>query len=48
MKPTYPALCPVCSCPIQLLAAGNDGETEGTIEDALARHASVVHPENPL
>lgn len=43
----YPALCPVCGCPIQLLAADNQGHTVGTIEDALRRHSEVVHPENP-
>lgn len=43
----YPKLCPVCSCPIQLLAADNQGNTVGTIEDALHRHSEVVHPENP-
>jgi hypothetical protein len=45
MTNTYPAFCSVCGCPIQLLAAGHDGQTTGTIEDALNRHADVVHPE---
>lgn len=40
----YPALCSVCGCPIQLLAKDNQGHTTGTIEDALNRHADVVHP----
>lgn len=41
----YPALCSVCGCPIQLLASGVQGQTKGTIVDALNRHADVVHPE---
>lgn len=40
-----PTLCPVCSCPIQLLADGYDGKTKGTILDAIRRHAEVVHPD---
>ena len=40
----YPEMCPICGCPIQLLASGSNGETQGTIHDAMARHYAVVHP----
>jgi len=43
---TYPELCPLCRCPIQLLADGNQGKTRGTIHDAMARHYEVVHPDH--
>lgn len=44
----YPFLCPDCSCPLQLLADGYDGSTQGTIEDALEAHRAVCHrPEDP-
>lgn len=39
------SFCPTCGCPIQKLAAGNSGMTTGTLEDALKRHAEVVHPD---
>lgn len=45
---TYPALCPLCSCPIQLLADGYQGKTRGTIEDAMEAHNAVVHKNEDL
>lgn len=45
---TYPELCPICSCPIQLLAEGNKGETKGTIHDAMEAHYRVVHPQDEV
>lgn len=33
-----PALCPVCSCPIQR----TDG---GTLDDGFREHSRVVHPD---
>jgi hypothetical protein len=42
---TYPELCPICSCPIQLLCSKEDGRTPiGDIQDALDAHCAVVHP----
>jgi hypothetical protein len=38
---TYPELCPLCSCPIQLLCV--DGEPAGTIEDAMDAHILCCH-----
>lgn len=39
-----PYLCPICSCPLQLLADGYQGETRGTMQDALDAHCRIVHP----
>ena len=39
------AQCPECGCPIQKLADGHWGQTKGTLEDALAKHYEIVHPE---
>lgn len=44
---TYPELCPECKCPIQLLSAGKNGETTGTIHDAMEAHYLVVHKDEP-
>lgn len=44
---TYPALCPLCSCPIQLLFDVEKGKPKGTIKDALEAHRRVVHPNEP-
>lgn len=40
-----PYLCPICSCPLQLLMADSQGNTKGTMQDALDRHSEVVHPD---
>lgn len=47
MSKQFPYLCPLCSCPIQLLADGRQGGTRGTIEDAMEAHRLVVHKDEP-
>lgn len=38
-----PFMCPTCGCPLQPMC-DTQGEIVGTIQDALARHTAVVHP----
>lgn len=43
---TYPQLCPICSCPIQLLCASDGNGPVGTIEDAMEAHRERIHPDH--